>query len=158
MTIDGTDCPIEEPSPFNRKWYSHKFEGAGLRYELGICIQTGDIVWINGAYPCGSWSDLKIFRHRLKGLLGPTELVEADATYRDSKCRLPGSFVSVADRRASRRARGRHEQINGRIKIFKVLKTEFRHDIHDHQTCFFACAVLTQLSFNNGERPWQVNY
>ena len=36
ITIDGTDCEINEPSPFDRKWFSHKLRGAGLRYEIGI--------------------------------------------------------------------------------------------------------------------------
>jgi hypothetical protein len=158
MTVDGTDCPICEPQPFSAHWYSHKFKGAGLRYEVGVCIQTGDIVWVNGAYPCGSWPDLKIFRHRLKGMLGPNEMVEADKAYRDEKCRLPGSYVSVADRQAHTRARARHEAVNARLKIFQVLRKAFNHNIHDHQHCFFACAVITQLAFNNNEQPWQVNY
>ena len=29
---------------------------------MGVCIQTGEIVWVNGGYPCGSWSDLRIAR------------------------------------------------------------------------------------------------
>jgi hypothetical protein len=40
-SIDGTDCPIEEPQPFNQKYFSHKFHGAELKYEIGIYIQTG---------------------------------------------------------------------------------------------------------------------
>lgn len=159
MTVDGTDCPIQEPSPFNWKWYSHKFNGPGLRYEVGVCIQTGDIVWVNGAYPAGRWTDLRIFRHRLKQFLLPHEMVEVDKGYRgDEKCRIPMHRVSHTDRRAKTRARARHEQINSRIKIFKVLKAKFRHDIRDHQHCFYSCAVLTQLAFYNNERPWQVHY
>ncbi|EFX70022.1 hypothetical protein DAPPUDRAFT_113096 [Daphnia pulex] len=53
VSIDGVDFRIMEPSPFNPKWYSHKFHGPGLRYELAICIQTGDIVWAYGGLPCG---------------------------------------------------------------------------------------------------------
>ncbi|GAX10088.1 hypothetical protein FisN_2Lu360 [Fistulifera solaris] len=29
FSVDGTDCPINEPSPFSPKWYSHKFKSAG---------------------------------------------------------------------------------------------------------------------------------
>jgi hypothetical protein len=32
---------------------------------LGVCIQTGSIVWVNGHFPAGSWSDLKIFKAKL---------------------------------------------------------------------------------------------
>ena len=51
---------IQEPSPFNPKWLSHKFEGPGIWCEVGICLQTGWIVWWNGAFPCGSYPDLNI--------------------------------------------------------------------------------------------------
>jgi len=159
MTIDGTDCPIWEPTPFSPRWYSHKFKGAGVRYEVGVCIQTGSIVWVNGAYPCGSWSDVKIFRHRLKHLLAPNELVEADKGYKwDDRCRNPDSYVSRSDQRASRRARARQETINHRLKVFNVLNRTYRHDRRKHQWCFVSCAVLVQMSINNNEKPWQVRY
>ena len=63
---DGTDFRIYEPQPFSKKWFSNKFNGPGLQYEVAINIQTGDIVWINGPYKCGAWTDIKIFRHKLK--------------------------------------------------------------------------------------------
>ncbi len=31
--VDGTDFKIYEPAPFNPKWWSHKLNCAGLRYE-----------------------------------------------------------------------------------------------------------------------------
>ena len=60
ISVDGTDFHIYEPTPFNRKWYSHKFKGPGVRYEIRRCIQTGDIVWVNGPFPCGAYPDRKI--------------------------------------------------------------------------------------------------
>ena len=62
MSIDGTNFRIYEPSPFSPKWFSHKFHGPGLRYEVGIAIRTGWIVWINGPYPPGDWPDVRIAR------------------------------------------------------------------------------------------------
>jgi hypothetical protein len=62
ITLDGTDCKIQEPFPFDPRWYSHKFKGPGQRYEVGLCIQTDWIVWVNGPFPCGSHSDIKIAR------------------------------------------------------------------------------------------------
>ena len=38
ISIDGTDCQIQEPTPFSPKWFSHKFNGPGIRYEVGILI------------------------------------------------------------------------------------------------------------------------
>ena len=74
MSIDGTDCRIEEPSPFDEKWYSHKFKGPGIRYEVGVAI-NGNIVWVNGGYPCGQWNDLKIAQHTVLNLLDNGEKV-----------------------------------------------------------------------------------
>jgi hypothetical protein len=46
--VDGTDFKAQEPYPFNRKWMSHKYKGAALKYEVAISIFSGDIVWIYG--------------------------------------------------------------------------------------------------------------
>lgn len=60
---------------------SHKFKHAGLRYEIAVCILTGDIVWVIGPFPCGAWPDISIFRFALKYLLDENERVEADDGY-----------------------------------------------------------------------------
>ena len=63
ITLDGTDCPILEPGSstgnFSSRWYSHKFKGTGVRYEIWINIQTGDCVC---PYPCGSHPAINIAR------------------------------------------------------------------------------------------------
>jgi hypothetical protein len=48
ISLDGTDCPIQEPQPFNKKYFSHKFHGPGLKYKIGVCITTGWVCWYNG--------------------------------------------------------------------------------------------------------------
>ena len=63
VSLDGTDFRIMEPTEFDPKWWSHKFNGPGLRYEVALCIRTGDIVWVNGGLPCGEWSDLRLARN-----------------------------------------------------------------------------------------------
>jgi hypothetical protein len=78
VSVDGTDFGIYEPSPFSPKWYSHKLNGPGLRYEIAICIQTGEPVWINGPFPCGSWPDLRIARNALVDALDAGEYYLAD--------------------------------------------------------------------------------
>ena len=40
ISNDGTDFSIYEPSPFQQIWYSHKFKGPGIRYEVGVTIET----------------------------------------------------------------------------------------------------------------------
>lgn len=159
MTIDGTDFKIWEPAPFSKLWYSHKFRSAGLRYEVGICIQTGDIVWVNGPFKCGRWNDLCIFRNDLKQLLLPNELVEADNGYRgDRKVRTAKMAKCYKEYRKKKEARARHETVNGRFKNWGVLNQVFRHSLNLHHSIFMAIATLTQLCFEHGQRPYQVDY
>jgi len=161
MTVGGTDCPIWEPRhPFSKSWCSHKLEGAGLRCEVGICIQTGDIVWINGPFRCGHWSDLKIFRQGLKNKLRPGEMVECDGTHKgDVGCRNKHVAVNRSDIRAKNGGRSRHETINGDIKIFDCLKNHWRHERSLHKFVFGASCDLTQIAYNlNARKPYQVAY
>ena len=61
VMVDGTEFWIFEPKPFTKDFYSHKFEKAGLHYEVGMCIQTGLIVWINGPFVAGKYNNITIF-------------------------------------------------------------------------------------------------
>lgn len=108
ISVDGTDFRIEEPTPFSSKWFSFKFKSVGLRYEVGLILETGDIAWVNGPFPAGSCIDLTIFRSSLKGSLDRDERVIADKGYRDSSCYTPPGFDDpnrklCADLRASMR-------------------------------------------------------
>jgi hypothetical protein len=80
-----TDCRINEPRPINAKWYSHKFKGPGVRYEVGLRIQTGWTVWVHGPYPCASHPDLKIARICIYTQLNEGEMVVADCGYREGR-------------------------------------------------------------------------
>ena len=133
---------------------------SGLSLVLPVCIQTGDIVWVHGPFPCGSWPDLKIFRSSLKYRLGPGEMVEADAGYpgEPRTVRVPRTYVSTTDRLAKERARARHETVNKRLKQWDCLKKPFRHDRRKHMIVFKAVAVITQLCFEAGEGPFQLRY
>jgi len=51
------DFGIFEPSPYNPGWYSFKINGPGIHYKVAINIQNGWIVWVNGPYPAGAYSD-----------------------------------------------------------------------------------------------------
>ena len=63
------------------RWYSFKYKKSGVRYEVGLCILTGEIVWIAGPYEYGKWNDISIFRNALMTELGPAKRVEADDGY-----------------------------------------------------------------------------
>ena len=158
IQIDGTDCMTTNQGESLPAFYSFKFKNSGLRYEVGTCIRTGDLVWINGPFPPGDWPDVEVFRLNLKLQLGANERVEADDGYigedpRTAKC--PGGVRYMEDQhwRAKRsNVRSRGETANHRLKMFAAIDGTFRHNILKHSVCFRACAVLAQLSFEVGSK------
>jgi hypothetical protein len=160
MTVDGTDFAINEPTPFSSRWFSHKFRGPGLRYEVAVSINGGDIVHTNGPFPCGEWPDITIFRSGLMDKLAPGEMVEADRGYRGQpdKVRIPVDYRDDAERKRKSRARARHKTVNKRFKQFGILKQKFRHRLERHQMVFRAVVVLTQLNINKGEVLFAVEF
>lgn len=160
VTVDGTDFAIYEPTPFTPGWYSHKFRGPGLRYEVALAITTGDIVHINGPFPCGNYPDITIFRQKLKQMLADGEMVEADRGYRGEyyHVRTPIDYDSEWEKKQKGKLMARHETVNRRFKQFGVLKQTFRHNLGVHRTVFEAVVVITQLNINNGEKLFQVDY
>ena len=80
-TVDGVDFMVPELTPFLSKWWSHKFKGPGLWYEISICIVTGWIVSYNGPFECGHWPDVKIFWLGMKTMLMRGKMVVADHGY-----------------------------------------------------------------------------
>ena len=143
VTVDGTDFRINEPTPFSRIWYSHKFKGPGLRYEVGVSLM-GDIVWVSGPFACGSNTDLTIFRSGMKKALLPGERVIADRGYNDDHCAIP-SRLTPQGRAIAAELRARHETCNGRFKTWRILSERFRHHRSKHSFCFHAIANITQL-------------
>ena len=160
VSVDGTDFEIQEPYPFSPGWYSHKFKGPGLRYEVALAISTGDIVHINGPFPCGNYPDITIFRKKLKTMLRHGEMVEADNGYRGEyyHVRTPADYHTEEERREKAVVMARQETANRRFKQFGVLKQVFRHDINVHRVVFEAVVVITQLNINNGEKLFKVSY
>ena len=159
MTVDGTDFRIAE---HGRAFYSHKFKKSGLRYEVGVSIIHGDIVWINGPFECGKWPDIKIMRSSLCSELDQNERVEADDGYigeapRRVKC--PKSFTNKKDNEMMQsRARNRQETVNARFKKWQILRQIYGHDIVKHGDVFATIAIITQLSINRGEKLFEVKY
>ena len=160
ISVDCTDvrCP-NYGGPFS----SYKFgKKGGLRYELGICIQTGDLVWINGPYPAGAFNDITIFRDSLMTFLDDGERVEADGGYRGEcprHCKCPTHLTTPPELAyMMQRIRSRQETINKCVKDWSVLQVIFRGDIGDHAVVFRACCVMKQLAINNGEKLFQTGY
>jgi len=60
MAVDGTDFCIPQKGFVTKgnAFASHKYTGkSALRYELGVDILTGNLLWIQGSYPAG------VYRH-----------------------------------------------------------------------------------------------
>jgi hypothetical protein len=157
ISVDGTDFRILEPVPFDRKWYSHKINGPGLRYEIGMCISTGHIVWAHGGLPCGEWPDLRLSRDALIYFMSSTEKALADKGYRD-KNYFVYSCNESEFRAEYKKIMAWHETVNRRLKKFGVLQCRFRHELHLHPRCFHAVVNLTQLMIENGEPLFQVQF
>ena len=158
LSVDGTDCPIQQFKPWSKIWYSKKINGPGLRYEVGVCILSGSICWIHGPIPCGKWNDLQVFKHALINFLDDGERVESDKGYRGvpRSARIPDATDSNEVAAMRRRVGQRHETINRRLKMFRALKQRWRHSLELHSATFRAAAVITQLCFELGEPPFDV--
>lgn len=160
ITVDGTDFRIQEPQPFSTDWYGHKFNGPGLRYEVGVCIQTAWIVWVAGPYPCGKYPDLSIFRRNLEKRLLVGEKVLADGGYQDAHggtTETPNGLRNF-DQYMKQVARARHETINRRFKQFAVLNTTYRGDLTFHKYIMMAISNIVQIDIKYGSSPFDVYY
>lgn len=165
VTVDGTDFRIQEPSLFSPGWYSHKFKSAGVRYEVAVSINGGDIVHVNGPFPCGHNPDIIIFRSKLINMLGPNEMVEADRGYRGepTKVRIPVDYKTPLQEQLKNTARGRQETVNRPFKQFGILAQRFRHhvsmeDMSLHKTAFEAVAIITQMDSNMGNCLFHIDF
>lgn len=149
LSVDGTDVPIFEPRPFHRRWFSHKFKGPGLRYEIALQIYPLKLRWIHGPYPCGSHPDNKIFTKLLSRILEGTKVV-ADEGYSHMACITRKSLQNKSVQlREYRKILARHENVNRLFKRFYVLSHRFRHPLHVHQKCFFAVSNIVALELNH---------
>jgi hypothetical protein len=157
MGVDGKDCKVREPSPFDPGMKSIKFKHAALKYEIGFGIFSGLIAWISGPHR-GAKADITIFREGLREELEDWEMVEGDLGYEgDSKTRDKEVYESRQDGHEKSIVRARLETVNGRINEFDVVSKMFHHDLELHGYCFFAVGVIVQLGLM--ENPiWEVEY
>jgi hypothetical protein len=97
----------------------------------------------------------------LRNFLEPGERVEADEGYRGhhDKTKCPGNDPNPAENRGMQgRVRARHETLNKRLKNWGILSQVFHHHIMVHGDVFRACAVVTQLTIQDGEPLFEVEY
>jgi hypothetical protein len=158
VTVDGTDFRINKPTPFSPSWYSHKFKGPGVRYEVAICIATGWIVWLNGPYPCGRWNDLKIAKDGLHYILDDGERYIADGGYRTPQALSPLDAYTEEERLYMQICRTRHETINRLFKNFSIVGNTFTRSVEKHGIFLYAVANVVQVGIMFGEiRPFAID-
>ncbi len=165
ITIDGIDFQIPQKRIAKKgiaSFMSHEYVGkSALWYELGVDILTGNLVWIQGPYPAGKYTDIIICIKVLRSFLEPGERVEADEGYRGhpDKIKCPWNDMNPAENRAVQgRVRVHHETLNGRLKTWGILSQVFSHHITLHSDVFRVCTVVTQLTIENGEPLFEVQY
>jgi hypothetical protein len=159
VSLDATDCPVEEPTTetenFLPRYYSHKLHSAGLKYEIGINLRTGIMVWVFGGVPCGEYNDLGLSRLSYVEQLRPGELTVTDDGYNDGNYFMfPRAYPDYAHELKA--IAQRHETINNLFKRWNVLRTPFRHELEKHRLCFYAIAHIVQLMIMSGEPLYHI--
>ena len=79
LSVDCTDFRIAKG--YSKPSWTYKFKKSGVRYEVGLCILTGDICWWNGPKEPGIWNDGMIFKDALVSMLEYGERCETDGGY-----------------------------------------------------------------------------
>ena len=165
ISIDGTDCHIWEPKhptlSQDQTYWSHKFNKAALRYEIGISVYKSKCMWINGPFKCGMQQDLPNFKSALKDKIAPNKKAVSDRNYVSTEPGMhilatPNPMDSKELRRFKSRIHLHHETFNGRIKFFNCLALPFRHGIDKHKIAFEAVCVIVQYQMDNGAELYVV--
>ena len=148
---------IEEPRKFpDRKWYSHKFHGPALTYQIVLSVHESKVLSIIGPYPAGN-TDIIVFRKGggIKELIPHGTRLIGDRGYagEPEKISAPNEHDTLRATQFKGRVRSRHETFNGRLNDFNVLDQAYRHsgrqpvvsDIYDdHKQVFESVCILVQ--------------
>ena len=157
LTVDGTHCWIQEPQhptwSQDTEYYSHKYNKAGLNYELGISLSESRLVWMEGPGKAGG-NNLSVFIGKgLKRKLMETKKKGiGDGGYNGHPNEL--STLNLHDSKEVKtfksRALRQHEKVNGLTKHFDCLSGRFRHSVDRFKNCFEAVCVICQYQMENG--------
>lgn len=153
MSVDGTHCKIEEPrSDPDKNWYSHKHNNPAYSYEIGLDINSNNIVWVNGPFKAGN-TDLVMFQapNGLKSMIPPNYRIIGDMGYAGEPgiISTKNHFDTDAVKLFKRRARARHENLNSFVKHFSILSGRYRHALVNHKMVFEAVCVIVQYKLEN---------
>ncbi len=66
MSVDGTDCPMQEPTHFNKGRCSHEFHGPRIRCEVAFLCFSECAVVRNGLKHVLEMDEFVVDRRRLR--------------------------------------------------------------------------------------------
>ena len=135
-----------------REYYSGKKRKHTIKYEIGIQLQTGNIVWLAGGVP-GSVHDLTLLRScNLLSKLFYGEFILADKAYIGETCLLhpikPASTIEEKEFNAT--ISSIHETVEHtiqRIKIFGFTQQKWRHNLNLHPIAFKVICHTLNIEF-----------
>ena len=129
-------------------FYSGKAKKHTIKYDIGICIHTGFIVWIGGGVP-GSVHDLtlaqegiaKKFQNQIfvgdKGYVGDERFI--------TPFKNPQNEIQKLWNSELRKVRVSVEHTYSKFKLFHCLNTPWRHNIEYHPLVFQIIANLVNF-------------
>jgi len=141
---------VFEQSPFNAGWWSFKKNAACVRYEVAVNIQNGWIVWINGPFPAGLYSDCRItVECGLLDNLQPDEKIIVDRGYpgHNDIFVWPGG-PNALYAQMKRDSRACHETINQLFKEWSILNNHFRYAVEKHGMVLGLFQILFSYALN----------
>lgn len=136
MSVDRTDVPIPEPSPFSSTRYSNELNGAWMRYEVGVFLQEY-VVWITVPHKSEEKSGLILFCERLKSPLKGPKNVVAKRGYPGVKFTSP--FNNDINVRFQNKNRMRHKTVNQRFKSVFITANFFLSLVDHARNSLFCC-------------------
>lgn len=151
------------------KWYSHKFHGPAVSFEVVVDPVLGKLRWINGPEPA-SIHDLTFFRGGTKGNEKNWKLsalyfhvpknmkMVGDSAYAGQPDRVTTTMDAhkPATKVLFARMKSMMETCFGRMKTFRILREAFRHGastadkLQKIKNAFEAVAVIVQYDCENG--------
>jgi len=160
-TVDGVDFHTKEKSSetlnVDKKYYSVKFNKAGLRYQIVLSIVEPKCVDFTGPMKC-SIHDTTIWKQSgVAEKTGPEKFGIADRGYKgQEKLSIKNPRDPKPFRQFKARSLARHETFNGRLKMYGALSQCFKHDLDLHRFVFEAICVTVQYQMDNGSPIFDV--
>lgn len=141
VVIDTTECPIA--STFRATYSGYKRDHT-FKYELGVQIASGEIVWAPTPGFLGPEADQNVFgENKIIDLMLPNEKFVGDGHY----IGLPHSLIQTPEKMTENVAHVRAiiEHVFGRLKEFHCLATAWRHNENFHYVAWQVCVHVTNM-------------